>query len=187
MVVLQVSPSEPQTEPPSTPPESLVIPTLPQTAPVYNYLAPQPAYSVQPNQVMPAPAALPVMPVKANETPVTQPKTPVKLSVANVRKETALLFTMADDGKLTFVQKVPAGEAVDVQTTSGQRWTEIYTDNPAAEYYTAATGRRRLAAPSGAAEMALPWELQLTGLLPNPSKPRGEALRASGLNNKAPY
>ena len=59
----------------------------------------------------------------------------VKLTIANVRKETALLFTIGDNGKLTFVQKVPPGEAIDVQTVSGQSWIAVFADKPAGEAF----------------------------------------------------
>ena len=64
-----------------------------------------------------------------------QPTFQVKLTVANVRKEPALLFTIGDDSKLTFVQKVPAGEAVDVQTNSGQSWVAVFMERPGGEIF----------------------------------------------------
>jgi hypothetical protein len=59
----------------------------------------------------------------------------VKLTVANVRKETALLFEMAEDGKLTFVQKLPPGEATDVKTAADKRWVAVFPDKPAGQSF----------------------------------------------------
>jgi hypothetical protein len=64
---------------------------------------------------------------------------PVKLTVANVTKEPALLFSEGENGKLVFHRKVPAGEAVDVETTAGKRWVAVFADNPAGEAHVAAT------------------------------------------------
>jgi hypothetical protein len=62
---------------------------------------------------------------------------PVKLTVANVTKEAALLFVEGDNGKLVFSRKVPAGEAVDVETAAGQRWVAIFAERPAGESHVA--------------------------------------------------
>jgi hypothetical protein len=59
-----------------------------------------------------------------------------KLTVANVRKEAALLFRMTEDGKLSFVRKLPPGEAVDVEAENqGHRWVAVFPDNPAGESF----------------------------------------------------
>jgi hypothetical protein len=58
------------------------------------------------------------------------------LTVANVRKEPALLFTMTNEGKLTFAQRLPAGELIDVDVQVGQRWVAVFTDKPAGETFT---------------------------------------------------
>jgi hypothetical protein len=58
------------------------------------------------------------------------PPAPFKLAVANVTKELALLFVEGDDGKLVFKQKVPEGEAVDVETTAGKRWVAVFAAEP---------------------------------------------------------
>jgi hypothetical protein len=64
---------------------------------------------------------------------------PVKLTVANVTKEPALLFSEGENGKLNFHRKMPAGEAVDVETTAGKRWVAVFAENPAGETHVAAT------------------------------------------------
>jgi hypothetical protein len=61
------------------------------------------------------------------------PATPVKLTVANVTKEPALLFSEGENGKLVFHRKVPAGEAVDVDTAAGKRWVAVFAENPSGE------------------------------------------------------
>jgi hypothetical protein len=53
-----------------------------------------------------------------------------KLTVANVRKEPVMLFTVDGQGELTFVKKLPAGEADDLKTTVGQRWVAVFTSEP---------------------------------------------------------
>jgi hypothetical protein len=54
------------------------------------------------------------------------------LTVANVHKATALLFTLTPDGKMTFIQKLPHGEAVDVRTQLGSQWVAVFPDKPEA-------------------------------------------------------
>jgi hypothetical protein len=49
-----------------------------------------------------------------------------KLTVANVRGETALLFTVDGEGKLTYVEELRAGNATDLKTTSGTRWAAVF-------------------------------------------------------------
>jgi hypothetical protein len=71
--------------------------------------------------------------VEAHVIPAT-----IKLTIANVRKETALLFKMQDGGALEFVQRLPQGEVVDVQTTTVQRWIAVFADQPAGESHVAA-------------------------------------------------
>jgi hypothetical protein len=84
------------------------------------------------------PSATPpvVQPAPTIAAPVAQ----VKFTVANVRKETAVLFVMDDNGNMSFAAKVPAGEAVDLQSTSAQRWIAVFTDNPAAESFVVKEG-----------------------------------------------
>jgi hypothetical protein len=66
---------------------------------------------------------------------------PVKLAIGNLSKEPALLFLEAEGGKLTFQKKVPPGEAIDVETTPGQRWIAIFADNPVGETFVTATDK----------------------------------------------
>ncbi len=77
------------------------------------------------------PSTVPAMPVVQTAFVIQQ----VRLSIANVRKEPAMLFKMMDGGKMEFVQKLPAGEVLDVQTTNTQRWIAVFTDKPAGESY----------------------------------------------------
>jgi hypothetical protein len=85
---------------------------------------------------VPMPGEAPPAPLQqVKGTEAIQATAPVKLTVANVRKEEALLFTLAANGKLTFVKKVPAGEAVDVEASTGQRWVAVFTDRPAGESF----------------------------------------------------
>jgi hypothetical protein len=72
--------------------------------------------------------------------PIAPPVAQVKFTVANVRKETAVLFLLEDNGKMTFAGKVPAGEAVDLQTVSGQRVIAVFADNQAAESFVVKPG-----------------------------------------------
>ncbi len=66
------------------------------------------------------------------EEPLEQPraKDGLRLTVANVRGDTALLFTMSPAGKLKFVRKVPTGEAADLDTAAGVRWYAIFGGDP---------------------------------------------------------
>ena len=40
----------------------------------------------------------------------------LEVTVVNLRKEPALLFRMPENGKMTFLRKLPPGEAADVET-----------------------------------------------------------------------
>jgi hypothetical protein len=79
-------------------------------------------------------AEIPLIAKATNVLPVaaTVPGMPstVKVTVANVRKQSAQLFEIAGDGKSTFVQKIPAGEAVDVKLTSGRQYVAVFIDMP---------------------------------------------------------
>jgi hypothetical protein len=75
----------------------------------------------------------------ASSPPPKEVAEPVKLTVANVRKETALLFEMDRDGKLSFVQKLPAGEAVDVKTIATRRLIALFPDKAVGESFEATT------------------------------------------------
>jgi len=82
-----------------------------------------------PGQPMPCPA-----PVQQTSYPVVgcapaAPPAAMKLTVANVRKEAAQLFEMAEDGKMRFVQKLAAGEAVDVKTSSDKRLVAVFGES----------------------------------------------------------
>jgi hypothetical protein len=94
------------------------------------------------------PATTAVVPAVAMTT-TTLPPAAVKLTVANVTKEAALLFTEGENGKLVFNRKIPAGEAVDVETTAGKRWVAVFADNPAGETHVAASNTPWLLRPAG--------------------------------------
>ncbi len=53
----------------------------------------------------------------------------VPVTVANVRKDEATLFTVAA-GKLTFLARVPAGEAVDVAVPGGTNLAATFASAP---------------------------------------------------------
>jgi hypothetical protein len=101
------------------------------TLPSGRYLEHPPQY-IPPEPTFPLPkepASSTTVPVACSEAPRSVQQTAMlKLTIANVRKETALLFSMAEDGKLTFVQKLPPGNAVDVKTTGDTRWVAVFPD-----------------------------------------------------------
>jgi hypothetical protein len=72
-----------------------------------------------------------------SSVPAARAAAPIKLTATNVHKETAVLFTVGEKGKLTFVQKLPPGEAVDLKTSAGQQWLAVFPENPAGETFTA--------------------------------------------------
>jgi hypothetical protein len=59
-----------------------------------------------------------------------------KFTVANVRKEPALLFKEGKGGKLIFVRKVPVGEAVDLETPVNLYWFAVFVEKPGGESFT---------------------------------------------------
>lgn len=61
----------------------------------------------------------------------TQPKAAkFALTVASVLKEDALLFTSPGAGEFNFVQKLPAGEAVDLPARKGEHWVAVFMSDP---------------------------------------------------------
>jgi tetratricopeptide (TPR) repeat protein len=59
-----------------------------------------------------------------------------KVTVVNLRKEPALLFRMPENGKMTFVRKLPPGEAADVETAASQeRCIAIFPDKQVGEVF----------------------------------------------------
>jgi hypothetical protein len=64
-----------------------------------------------------------------------------KLTVANVRGEAGLLFRIGTEGSLTFDQPLPAGEAVDLKTTVGQRWAAVFPSGKDTEVSTFVAGK----------------------------------------------
>lgn len=61
---------------------------------------------------------------------------PVTFAVANVKKEAVLLFTEGEGGKLRFVCKVPAGDAVDLTSGPACRWIAVFAGAPAGTAFT---------------------------------------------------
>jgi hypothetical protein len=55
---------------------------------------------------------------------------PQTFTIANVRREPAILFTISATGELRFEKKLPPGEAVDVTTTPQTRWAAVFTTLP---------------------------------------------------------
>jgi hypothetical protein len=91
------------------------------------------APGVAPAPQMPPPG-IPMLRPPAPPAPVVTealPVAPAKLTVANVRKEEVLLFTVdRQSGDLNFVKKLPAGEAADVKTVTGERWVAVFLSAP---------------------------------------------------------
>jgi hypothetical protein len=65
----------------------------------------------------------------------------IKVTVANVRKQSAQVFEMTSDGNLKFVASVVDGSACDLKLTAGRRYVAIFMDkhggDPAIETFTA--------------------------------------------------
>jgi hypothetical protein len=80
--------------------------------------------------------SLPTPPEASADPILVKEKTRATLAVANVRKEEVVLFTVDDKGELTFVQKLPHGEAIDLETTKGQRWVAVFLSDPYRESFT---------------------------------------------------
>jgi hypothetical protein len=120
----------PQYMPPSPP-----FP-LPRELAAQQAAAPLPTPTVRSASPLQPTTSVPLPPVPTASTAPT----PVKLAVANVRGETALLFTMDATGKLTFVRKLPHGTAEDLATAQGQRWVAVFADNPASLQFTVPAG-----------------------------------------------
>lgn len=70
------------------------------------------------------------------DPPATPQPPPQTLTVANVRKEAVVLFTVDDKGELTFAAKVPHGEAIDLNTQQGQRLVATFLSEPYRETFT---------------------------------------------------
>lgn len=94
---------------------------------------PTPVYAnppMQPAPVMPPsmqPQYVPPPPMVTVSTPPVAPPSRVRFSVVNMRQETAMVFQVSAEGELTFVDKVPAGQVVDLDTTVGTRWTAVFS------------------------------------------------------------
>lgn len=131
----------------NTPPQPSVVVPPPQGRPYdpsilppdgrFGPQTPQPVITSPSWQGASGPMIQPVSAPAQVPSPFLQPNqlAEVKLTVANVRKEEALIFEMEAGNKLTFVQKVPAGSAVDVKTTTNKQLVAIFADKPAGQWY----------------------------------------------------
>lgn len=115
-----------------TPASGLPMATYLPTAPLYVPATPAPGGAGPVPTVSPASSTLPAS-TPAADLPMLRPGPAgtVKFAVANVKRDAALLFRQDEGGKLTFVRKVAAGEAVDVESRAGYRWYAIFADKPA--------------------------------------------------------
>lgn len=92
----------------------------------------------------PTPQAAPPAPMVAHPNGHEQPLTPTfaprretfKFTVANTRKEPALLFTEGEGGKLTFVRRLPGGETMEMESGPQYRWIAIFATTPAGTAFT---------------------------------------------------
>lgn len=114
---------------PPPPPGVTVASPYPHTGPVWQPMPGPGPIQAMAAQPMPCPA-----PVQQVAYPVVgcgpaAPPAAMKLTVANVRKEAAQLFEMAEDGKMRFVQKLAAGEAIDVKTSSDKRLVAVFGES----------------------------------------------------------
>jgi hypothetical protein len=82
-------------------------------------------------------APLPEPPPDLAGAPVNGAPRTVTLTVANVRKEDLVVFQMDDKGELTLPQKVPAGDAIDLDVVKGQRLVAVFLSDPYRETYPA--------------------------------------------------
>lgn len=72
----------------------------------------------------------PTIPRPTDDPPVPAgPVVMVTVTVANVRKEQGLLFTVGKEG-LTYIQKLPAGEAIDLVAAPGTRYAAVFQSEP---------------------------------------------------------
>jgi hypothetical protein len=85
---------------------------------------PSPKYLEHPSQYIPESPPFPL-----ERELATMEARPGKLTVANVLKEEAMLFLVTKDG-LTFVRKLPHGEAADLDATAGQRYAAVFASAP---------------------------------------------------------
>jgi hypothetical protein len=68
----------------------------------------------------------------------------LKVTVANVRGEVAVLFTMSPAGKLKYVRKLSHGDAADLDTSEGVRWVAVFAgDAPGSEEFTATAADKK--------------------------------------------
>lgn len=98
-----------------------------------------PALPLTPSATPPS-ATPPLPPPPLTPPSFTPPLPPVNmrltLTIANVRKEPALLFTITAGGELKFEKKLPPGEAIDVMTPPSTRWVAVFASAPHHQHLT---------------------------------------------------
>jgi hypothetical protein len=83
-------------------------------------------------------------PSPATLTAAAKDKGALKVTVANVRGDVAVLFTMSPAGHLKYVRKLSHGDAADLDTSEGQRWVAVFAgEAPGSEEYTATAADKK--------------------------------------------
>ncbi len=100
----------------------LLVPAQPTSAPASGGY-PVPASAIAPP--LPSPA-----PVQEPPPPMLPPAGRFQLSVANCRKEPVLLFRVETTGALTLLEKVAAGDVVDLLAQPGERLAAVFLSAP---------------------------------------------------------
>ncbi|MFO0842132.1 MAG: hypothetical protein U0797_06985 [Gemmataceae bacterium] len=68
----------------------------------------------------------------------------LKVTVANVRGDVAVLFTLSPAGRLKYVRKLSHGDAADLDTAEGQRWVAVFAgEAPGSEEFTATAADKK--------------------------------------------
>lgn len=85
---------------------------------------------------VPGVSAATLAPQAASERAAEKPADDfLALTVGNVRKESALLFTLDGTNRLTYQHRLDHAEAKILDAANGQRWIAVYTDRPASMQY----------------------------------------------------
>lgn len=92
--------------------------------------------------LLPGPPAIPAAPELRSVA--ARDKGGLKVTVANVRGDVAVLFTMSPAGKLKYVRKLSHGDAADLDTAEGVRWVAVFAgDTPGSEEFTASAADKK--------------------------------------------